>query len=96
MVYEILGPMFFAETNDYLAFTHEKHKDVPAMDITGLESLEEAYKTCQKKGIHLLLSHVNEQPRHVMEKAGFVEKLGEENFCENIDVALAKAATFDN
>ena len=52
MVYEILGPMFFAETNDYLAFTHEKHKnvlilrmrDVPAMDITGLESLEEAYK----------------------------------------------------
>ena len=26
----------------------------------------------------------------------FVEKLGEENFCENIDVALAKAATFDN
>ena len=104
MVYEILGPIFFAETNDYLAFTHEKHKnvlilrmrDVPAMDITGLESLEEAYKTCQKKGIHLLLSHVNEQPRHVMEKAGFVEKLGEENFCENIDVALKKAATFDN
>lgn len=43
MVYEILGSMFFAETNDYLAFTHEKHKnvlilrmrDVPAMDITG-------------------------------------------------------------
>ena len=104
MVYEILGPMFFAETNDYLAFTHEKHKnvlilrmrDVPAMDITGLESLEEAYKTCQQKGIHLLISHVNEQPRHVMEKAGFVEKLGEENFCVNIDVALAKAATFDN
>ena len=48
------------------------------------------------RALHLLLSHVNEQPRHVMEKAGFVEKLGEENFCENIDVALAKAATFDN
>ena len=42
------------------------------------------------------LSHISKQPRHVMEKAGFVEKLGEENFCENIDVALAKAATFDN
>ena len=53
MVYEILGPMFFAETNDYLAFTHEKHKnvlilrmsDVQSIDINGLESLEEAYKT---------------------------------------------------
>lgn len=100
MVYEIFGPMFFAETNDYLAFTHEKHKNVlilrmrnvPAMDITGLESLEEAYNTCKKKGITMLLSHVNEQPKHVMEKAGFVEKLGEENFCENIDVALERAA----
>lgn len=100
MVYEIFGPMFFAETNDYLAFTHEKHKNVlilrmrnvPAMDITGLESLEEAYNTCKKKGITMLLSHVNEQPKHVMEKAGFVERLGEENFCENIDVALERAA----
>ena len=71
-------------------------RDVPAMDITGLESLEEAYKTCEKKGIRLLVSHENEQPRHVMETGAFVEKLGEENFCENIDVALAKAATFDN
>lgn len=99
MVYEIHGPMFFGATNDYLAFTNEKHKkvlilrmrNVPAMDVTGLDALEEAYNTCKKKGIHLLLSHVNEQPRHVLEKAGFVEKLGAENFCENIDVALAKA-----
>lgn len=49
-----------------------------------------------EEGHPLTALHVNEQPRHVMEKAGFVEKLGEENFCENIDVALAKAATFDN
>ena len=42
------------------------------------------------------LTALPREPRHVMEKAGFVEKLGEENFCENIDVALAKAATFDN
>lgn len=100
MVYEIFGPMFFGAANDYLSFTQEKGKDVlilrmrnvPAMDVTGLDALEEAYTTCQKKGIRLLLSHVNEQPMHVMEKAGFVDKLGRENFCENIDVALAKAA----
>jgi hypothetical protein len=28
----------------------------------------------------------------MMEKAGFTEKIGEENFCENIDAALAHAA----
>lgn len=103
MVYEIFGPMFFGAANDYLAFTHEKHKDVlilrmrnvPAMDVTGLDALEEAYNTCQKKGIRLLLSHVNEQPMHVMEKGGFVEKLGRENFCENIDAALARAEALD-
>ena len=99
MVYEISGPMFFGATSDYLAFANEKHKNVlilrmrnvPAMDITGLDTLEEAYNTCRKKGITLLLSHVNEQPLHVMEKAGFVEKLGTENICDNIDAALARA-----
>lgn len=99
MVYEISGPMFFGATSDYLAFANEKHKNVlilrmrnvPAMDITGLDTLEEAYNTCRKKGITLLLSHVNEQPLHVMEKAGFVEKLGAENICNNIDAALARA-----
>ena len=99
MVYDISGPMFFGATSDYLAFANEKHKNVlilrmrnvPAMDITGLDTLEEAYNTCRKKGITLLLSHVNEQPLHVMEKAGFVEKLGAENICDNIDAALARA-----
>lgn len=99
MVYEVFGPMFFGAANDYLQFAREENKkvlilrmrNVPAMDVTGLDALEEAYATCQKRGIHLLLSHVNEQPRHVMEKAGFVEKLGAENICENIDAALLRA-----
>ena len=100
MVYEIFGPMFFGATSDYLAFTKEKNKsvlilrmrNVPAMDVTGLNSLEEAYETCQKKGITLLLSHVNEQPLHVLEKGGFIDKIGRENICENIDAALARAS----
>lgn len=100
MVYEIFGPMFFGATSDYLAFTKEKNKsvlilrmrNVPAMDVTGLNSLEEAYETCQKKGITLLLSHVNEQPLHVLEKGGFIDKIGHENICENIDAALARAS----
>ena len=43
----------------------------------------------------LILSHVNEQPIKVMEKAGFIEKAGRENFCENIDKALERARTLD-
>ena len=104
MVYEVFGPMFFGATNDYLQFTKEENKNVlilrmrnvPAMDITGLDALEETLETCQKRNIHLLLSHVNEQPMRVMQKAGFVEKLGAENFCENIDAALERAASLQS
>lgn len=99
MVYEIFGPMFFAAANDYLGFIHQKHKtvlilrmrNVPAMDITGLESLEQVLTTCNKKGITLILSHVNEQPMRVLEKGGFVEKIGSENMCSNIDESLKRA-----
>lgn len=49
-------------------------------------------KVCENKGITLVFSHVNEQPMKVMEKAGFVELVGRENFCsEYIGLALAHA-----
>ncbi len=99
MVYEISGPMFFAAANDYLSFVEQKNKkvlilrmrNVPAIDISGLEALELIYSSCKKKGITLILSHVNEQPMRVMEKAEFVDKLGSENLCNNIDEALKRA-----
>ena len=36
-------------------------------------------------------SHVNEQPMKVMKKSGFVDLVGEENFCSNISDALKHA-----
>lgn len=99
VVYEISGPMFFAAAADYMELVREKNKrvlilrmrNVPAMDISGLDSLEEIYKVCRSHGMTLLLSHVNDQPMQVMKKAGFAEKLGEENFCNNINEALQRA-----
>ncbi len=101
VVYEIFGSLFFGAANDFLNFAHEEGKNVlilrmrnvPAMDISGLEALEETLEICQKRGMTLILSHVNEQPYHVMEKAGFVEKVGQENLCENIDASLKRAAS---
>lgn len=103
VVYEIFGSLFFGAANDFLNFTHEEGKNknvlilrmrnVPAMDISGLEALEETLEICQKRGMTLILSHVNKQPYHVMEKAGFVEKVGQENLCKNIDTSLKRAAS---
>lgn len=102
VVYEIFGSLFFGATTEFLNFTHEEGKsvlilrmrNVPAMDISGLEALEETFEICKKKKMTLILSHVNEQPYHVMEKAGFIEKIGRDNICKNIDASLERAESF--
>lgn len=67
-------------------------RSVGAIDATALHSLELLYEDCKKKKITLILSHTNEQPMHMMEKAGFDQKIGREHFCKHIDDALEKAA----
>lgn len=99
-VYEISGPMFFGAADKILDISvSEKDKvlilrmrSVGAIDATALHSLEQLYADCKKKGITLILSHTNEQPMHMMEKAGFVDKIGREHFCAHIDDALETAA----
>ena len=95
--------MFFAATDKFMDVTAETHgevkvviirmRGVPAIDVTALHSLRGLYDTCKKKNINLLFSHVQEQPYHAMEKAGFTELVGTDNFRENIDDALAYAET---
>ena len=96
LVYEIEGPMFFAVADQFLNVSMDKDtkvvvmrmRSVPAMDVS---ALQEVYKMCEKHHVTLLFSHVTEQPWKMMEKAGFIKEVGEENFCENIDMAMKKA-----
>ena len=66
-------------------------RSVPSLDITAMNALTSLCEKCKKHGITLVMSHVNEQPMRVMQKAGFVKLVGKENFCENIDAAIARA-----
>ncbi len=99
LVYEIEGPMFFAAADKFMTVSVDKNtkvvvlrmRSVPAMDVSALRKLEELHTMCKKKHITLMLSHVAEQPRKMMEKAGFTECVGEENFCPNIQAALHRA-----
>lgn len=99
LVYEIEGPMFFAAADKFMTVSVDRNtkvvilrmRSVPAMDVSALRKLEELHIMCKKRHITLLLSHVAEQPRRMMEKAGFVAGVGEENFCANIQAALARA-----
>lgn len=99
MVYEISGSLFFGAADKILAITLDEKmnclilrmRSVSAIDATAMHNLEGMLAECEKKHIRLIFSHVNEQPMHVMQKAGFVERVGSENFCAHIDDALKRA-----
>ncbi|MBQ1231481.1 MAG: STAS domain-containing protein [Clostridia bacterium] len=99
-VYEISGPLFFGVADkipeimlkDYTRCLILRMRAVPSLDSTALNALELLYKKCEKQGVRLILSHVNEQPLQVMQKSGFYKMVGEENFCAHIDDALEKSA----
>ena len=99
LVYEISGPMFFAAAGKILQISPKKDtkvlvirmRSVSAIDSTAMNKLELLYDDCRARGIQLVLSHVNEQPLRVIEKSGFYEKVGKENFCAHIDDALERA-----
>ena len=98
-VYEISGPMFFGAADKIVDITVDEQdkvlilrmRSVGAIDATALHSLEQLHNDCERKGIRLILSHTNEQPMRMMEKAGFDKRIGKEYFCAHIDDALAVA-----
>lgn len=103
-VYEISGPMFFGATEALMDITVKdftkvlviRMRAVPALDASAMHSLEGLYERCEKKGVRMVFSHVNEQPMKTMVKDGFVKLVGEENFCPHIDDALRRAEELAN
>ena len=98
-VYELTGPLFFGaadrinqiEVNEVTRCLILRMRAVPAADSTAMNSMTALYERCKKNRVTLILSHVNEQPKRAMEKAGFVDLVGRENFCRNIEEALDHA-----
>jgi SulP family sulfate permease len=101
MVYRIFGAFFFGAV-DKLESALKRLKQEPdvlilrmrkvmAMDATGLNALEDLYERLNRKGKHLVLSAPHTNPLLVMEKAGFLDRIGRENVCPHIDAALARS-----
>ena len=58
-------------------------RSVSAMDISGLDVLKEILGKCQRTTL----------PCHG--KATFIDRVGADNFCANIDVALTRVASLE-
>jgi SulP family sulfate permease len=100
-VYEINGPLFFADADKFQQFAVGEDdrvlivrmRNVPSLDATAMKQFEALFARCEEKGVDLIFSHVNKQPMSVMNRSGFLAKLGEEKFAANIDDALSRAAS---
>ena len=100
-VYEINGPYFFGAGNkfeDLMVRFGDRPKvriirmrKVPFIDSTGLHNLENMCLMSQKEGITVVLSGVNEKVEAVLRRNNFHKLLGQENICNHIDLALARA-----
>lgn len=104
-VYEITGPMFFGasdklmtvvKNNDDCRVMILRMRGVPALDATACSTLRDIYDTCKKKGIVVIVSHINEQPLSVLQKDGLYNEIGQRNFTANIHEAVKLAEEITN
>jgi SulP family sulfate permease len=101
LIFRVFGAFFFGvvdKLDDELKRAKEEPdvlilrvRKVLAMDATGLQALEDLLVKLRSKGKHLILSAPHTQPLMVMEKAGFLDRIGRENVCPHIDAALDRA-----
>jgi len=100
-VFEVNGPFFFGMADSFLNALRNiernvpvliiRIRNVPAIDATGLHVLQDLHKKCLKDNTKLIFSGVLTQPLIIFERSGFLDEVGEENFCASIDGALARA-----
>ncbi len=100
-LYEINGPFFFGAADKFVHAIREigiptkilivKMSNVPAIDATGYHALTMLYSLCTKHHTQLIILNLQEQPFNALEKYGFIDVLGKENFCSNVEEAIDRA-----
>lgn len=101
IIYEVNGPFFFGAAskfkeasrivNENVKVMIMRLRNVPAIDSTGLSTIEDFYDDCKKHGSVLILSGIHAQPMFAAEKSGLIDKIGRDNIRGDIDDALTRA-----
>ncbi len=101
LVYEIDGPMFFGAVENFERALLQTHTDpdtlimrlrrVPFMDITGIQTLEEAIDGLKARKVRVVLCEANERVYAKLEKAGVMAKLGSAGYQQDFGTAIADA-----
>ncbi len=101
IIYEVNGPFFFGAASKFketLRTVDKKSgililrlRNVPAIDATGIATIDDIYEECKNSNSVLILSGIHAQPLFAAEKAGLISKIGDDNVRGNIDDALNRA-----
>jgi SulP family sulfate permease len=101
IIYEVNGPFFFGAASRFketLRTVDNKSKililrlrNVPAIDATGIATIEDIYENCRKSQSVLIISGIHAQPLFAAEKAGLINKIGIENVTGSIDDSIKRA-----
>jgi SulP family sulfate permease len=102
MVYAIEGPFFFGAVENFEQALAQTHTDphtlvlrlrrVPFMDVTGLQTLEEAIERMQKRGVDILLCEANERVYAKLVKSGIIAMIGKNNYFKLFSAALSQSS----
>ena len=100
-ILRIHGPFLFGTTEKLLQETSDmahyapivilRLRNMTAIDATGLHALESLADRMRKSGRTMLLCGARLQPARLLERADFVERVGERNILPNVDAALRRA-----
>ena len=66
-------------------------RTVLAMDATALDVMDQLYEKPKSRNVIMMITGAHSQPLHMMQKSGFLDKIGEDFVLENIDAALEKS-----
>lgn len=101
LVYEVAGPLFFGAAQKAMSALHRVPSgikvvildlsSVPAMDATGLVSLETAVERLQALGVYVVLAGVQSQPLRVLAKSGVHRRREQIAVFQKMDRAVAAA-----
>jgi SulP family sulfate permease len=100
-VFEVYGTLFFGAVDQFtesMRFLEKRPRvliletrNLLAIDATGLHAIEELIHQLSQQRTHFIISGIHKQPLFAMQQAGILDRLGEDNVCGNLDLALERA-----
>ncbi len=99
--YQITGPLFFGAANRLDRLLDNLYEAprvfivrmrlVPFIDASGVHAIKALAERCRRKGIVLVISGLQEQPRRILESMQLRERAGELHFASDFHAALGIA-----